>query len=329
MEDPKKFSQPGQRMLKGKCLSEFDAHVQSCDFCLKNNTGWNRHSFSEVSIRKLMDTVKDSNEIQSILKRLQSRNVAVDRRVVLRNAVRTRNAVIFTQMLQECKSEAWMTDTTKYDLVREILALASTQPADEVLKFLKIIQNEIGAKVEGPHINTLLSAVTETGKSILRYLVDTQGLTLNQEHIDSALLRNNLTTFKTLHEEFNVPIQPYHVHQAVESISVAMTRYLISVGARHNVDDLLRTLRDAWRDSDMIADRRYNDPIAMEDDMLELRGYLRSLKGITPENDRKHLRTILNLFENHKSEMQISDYLEICAYLKRLHDETLYDDGGL
>jgi len=328
MDDPKKAPRPGQRMLKGKCLSEFDAHVQSCDFCLKHNTQWNQHSFSELNIRKLMD-MKGSNEIQSVLKRLKSRNVACDRRVVLKNAVRARDAVIFTQILLECKSEPWMTDITKSDLVRDVLALASTQQADEVLKFLKIIQKEIGAKVEGQHINTLLSVVTETGKSILRYLIDTQGLTLNQEHMDSALLRNNLTTFKTLHEEFNVPIQPYHLHQAVESISVAMTSYLISAGARHDVDDLLRTLRDSWRDSDMIADRRYNDPIAMEEDMLELRGYLRSLKGITPENDRKHLRTILNLFENHKSEMQISDYLEICAYLKRLHDETLYDDGGL
>lgn len=150
MDDPEKFSQPGQRTLKGKCFSEFDAHVQCCDFCLKNNTQWNRHSFSELSIRKLMDT-KEPNEIQSILKRLQSRNVACDRRVVLRNAVRTRNAVIFTQILQECKSEAWMTDITKSDLVREILALASTQPADEVLKLLKVSVNYDLLKISNMH----------------------------------------------------------------------------------------------------------------------------------------------------------------------------------
>jgi len=46
---------------------------------------------------------------------------------------------------------------------------------------------------------------------------------------------------------------------------------------------------------------------------------------LTFVKDIEHLRTILALFEAHKTEMQISVYLDICAYLKRLHDEAHED----
>jgi hypothetical protein len=102
-----------------------------------------------------------------------------------------------------------------------------------------------------------------------------------------------------------------------------MTKYLIDEAALvYDIDDLLTSLRDAWEHSDAMADRRYEDPIGLERRYRDLRQYLRSKKGWSPEADRARLHVILQLFEAHKETFKTAQYVDIMQFLKRLHDET-------
>ena len=322
------------------CACVLDAIVSRCSFCLKKNPYWSRTLY-DSTMSKLFETVTVTEDLigdDGLLAWMKENGFSFDLKSTLRTAMRINKFDVFAFLFQKYREQMFPEASPKAisdffnDTIAHGYSSFHTNPRDnlqKIEKFLKFMINH-GAKADAKNINALINNYSwsddikaEAAKCLMHFLKNVGGVCPDTSHAEVALLGGNVRALKCLRDEFDVPFQPYFVSMACENLDIKTVTFLIDeAGVTHNVDELLESLREAWDHSEMLADRRYDDPINLERKHRELRQYLRAKKGWSPERDRERLRTILTLFEQHKEEFQTCIYVDLMQYLKRLHDDT-------
>ena len=308
-----------------KCL--YDAVRVKCGHCVSVNTHWQRN-FYESLLSRLFEDESDAEKLRDLLKFMREHAVSYDGKQAMRVAVRLDRLETFRCIVEECAAKSFPESSPFIlnDFFNDIISNGSYHK-HSVIDFLKVLKDQ-GAKPELRNVNTIInswgSADRESRSAdLLRWLKNEGGVQPDASHMECAVLRSNVTLLKIFRDEMGLVLQPYFVSQACENLDIPMTKYLIDEAALvYDIDDLLTSLRDAWEHSDAMADRRYEDPIGLERRYRDLRQYLRSKKGWSPEADRARLHVILQLFEAHKETFKTAQYVDIMQFLKRLHDET-------
>lgn len=276
----------------------------------------------------MFEDESDAEKLRDLLKFMREHAVSYDGKQAMRVAVRLNRLETFRCIFEECAAKSFPESSPFIlnDFFNDIISNGSYHK-HSVIDFLKVLKDQ-GAKPELRNVNTIInswgSADRESRSAdLLRWLKNEGGVQPDASHMECAVLRSNVTLLKIFRDEMGLVLQPYFVSQACENLDIPMTKYLIDEAALvYDIDDLLTSLRDAWEHSDAMADRRYEDPIGLERRYRDLRQYLRSKKGWSPEADRARLHVILQLFEAHKETFKTAQYVDIMQFLKRLHDET-------
>lgn len=328
-------SAPATRVAELTCQTTYDVVRARCGFCLKKKS---MHiNLYESSIVKLFQEDPDPKQA---LAWMQENGMAYEVRSALRALLKTNKFDLFTYLFETTREKTFPISAPGIlneffnELVSNAYGLITGDgvnlvPIEKYLKFLI----DSGAKAQPRNVNAVLNngvwtdGRSETSEKLLHFLKNEGGVSPDVSHAEVALLRSNINGLKFLHDVMGVPYQAYHVSMACENLDAKTVKFLIDdAGVNHDIDELYASLRDAWLHSETLHDRRYEDPFSIERKYNELKKYLRAKKGWSPERDRERLRTILTLFENHKETFQTAIYLDMCQFLKRLHQETLMND---
>ena len=321
------------------CSCAFDIIISRCSFCSKTNPS---RVLFDNTVSKLFETVTATEVLigdDGLLAWMKAHGFSFDLKSALRTAMRIHNFDLFAFLFQTYGEHTFpktspralndFFDDTIGRLIGYRRGLNAPLDLQKIEKFLTFMIDH-GARAERKNIEALICKYSwsndiesDAAKRLMHFLKNVGGVCPDTSHAEVALLTGNVRALQYLHDEFDVPFQPYFVHMACENVDIKAVTFLIDeADVTHNVDELLRSLHEAWEHSDMLADRRYDDPVNLERKYRELRRYLRAKKGWSPERDRQRLRTILELFDLHKEEFQTCVYVDLMQYLKRLHDDT-------